>query len=120
MGTVEFKASQVKEVLALGTAKMAFVHDDGCYILARKGDNKDSKDFKQVVEYAIGLDPNKDPDFYEDARRAVGGDDFVEHFDRSAFEEALRQAPARAKNVKLFLEVSEDSIGIGVSWGKGA
>lgn len=54
-----------------------FAKDQGAYFgaTAGKGDT-----FCNSIHYMRGCDPDKNPDFYENAMARFGGDDFGEHF----------------------------------------
>jgi hypothetical protein len=54
-----------------------FVKDEGIYLM--NSYKSDPKNDDWYVCYGEGFDPNENPDYWEDSRRAVGGDDFAEN-----------------------------------------
>ncbi len=60
-------------------AKLVLVHDSGVYLMSNGCPILPGEKTKNFVVYAIGMDPDKDEDYYDAARDAVGGDDFGEH-----------------------------------------
>lgn len=90
MGVCKFKTSEIKRCVehALNSTKwregykpqpaILFVHDDGVYCISN-GNPGDMVDDRHVYRaFADGCDPNKDEDYYDEARYLVGGDDFGE------------------------------------------
>lgn len=95
MGVCKFKTSEVRRCVEhalqskewrMGYSEKSpqpailFVHDDGVYCMSNglPGDVVSEKCVFRA--FAKGCDPNKDEDFYEEARFLVGGDDFGETF----------------------------------------
>ena len=50
------------------------VKDEGVYLMSAAADREPS----EGVVYALGYDPDRDPSWYDRARGALGGDDFLE------------------------------------------
>jgi hypothetical protein len=59
------------------------VHDQGIYVMSNgnPGDIREEGKPGQFVAYAEGFDPEKNDDWWDAARDAVGGDDFAETLD---------------------------------------
>lgn len=93
MGTCIFKTSEIKKLVEHTlNAKdhredwvknkapaLFFVHDHGIYCMSNGVPNLVENE-NNFVSYAKDCNPDKDEDFYENARFIVGGDDFVETF----------------------------------------
>lgn len=75
-----------------GKPAVLLVHDDGVYLMSSgipRDDVTASGKTSSFVVHALGCDPAKDEDFYENSRALVGGDDFGEHIDVALVEQAL-------------------------------
>lgn len=89
---------QYKEYLYL-------VHDDGIYLMSgaeetQKTDSPDPKKQERAyVAYAETCNPDKDEDFWDNARYLVGGDDFAEPIPLKMFEDVIAVAGAKRKLV---------------------
>jgi hypothetical protein len=59
---------------------LLFVHDNGVYLMSNGVPRDRSEDNSETchVAYAEHCNPQTDPEFYENSRELVGGDDFVE------------------------------------------
>ena len=92
MGLCKFKTSEVERCVqhALNSkewgmgwsqdtpqAALFFVHDQGIYVMSN-GEPKDKENDETFVAYAKGCHAKNDPEFYEESRFLVGGDDFAE------------------------------------------
>ncbi|MFG1304694.1 DUF3085 domain-containing protein [Xanthobacter autotrophicus] len=81
---LRFKGADLRPVLAeavANTCRVAFVKDHGVYFLSERGER--TPDGRQkLLAYAVGCNPHVDAfdDWWELARRELGGDDFVEYF----------------------------------------
>lgn len=70
---------------------LMLVHDDGVYLMSGGEPHMPSRkegappEYRHVV-YAKGLDPATNPNCWEDARAAVGGDDFGDRIPLSQFK----------------------------------
>jgi hypothetical protein len=78
--------------------QLIFVHDQGIYLMSNgrprdliSGDQESGKSF---VVYADGHDPHRNPNFWDDARHAVGGDDFAEYIDLSPAQLEMISRPS--------------------------
>ena len=69
-----------REQIALEKVEAAIhlVHDQGIYVLSSSAERDLIDATSSRVAYARGFDPSIDDDWWEAARQAVGGDDFVE------------------------------------------
>lgn len=82
--TLRFKAQELAPAVveAIATkSQLVFAKDDGVYFFARGGEIVDGA--RKHIAYAIGCNPNVDDfdDWWDRARRELGGDDFGEYFD---------------------------------------
>lgn len=69
--------------------------DQGVYLLSAGIPRQlvPGSDEKSVVVYADGMHPERDPDWYDTAHAAVGGDDFVESLPVADIDAMLVQFP---------------------------
>jgi hypothetical protein len=73
-----------------------FVKDNGAYLMSPASPRQLREDGDGcVVAYAKGCDPNKDEDFYENARMYCGGDDFVEAIPLARLQPAIAAGATR-------------------------
>lgn len=77
-------------------AVLHFAKEHGVYLTSsglprQTVDGKEGS--KPLVCYADGCDPNADPDWYDEARLAAGGDDFVEDIPCETIAEILEAHP---------------------------
>jgi hypothetical protein len=91
MGKCVFKLDDVKAVLASAQSeRIAFVHDDGIYLIASKRAEGD-----KTIAYAKGCTPEdkaKSFDTWWDKQRSlVGGDDFAEYLTKADFQALIDQ-----------------------------
>lgn len=96
MGCCVFKTSEIKRCVmhALGSTDfrmvfspappgpgLIFVHDDGVYLMSNGLPldplTKDPDSYSYVA-YAANCNPKKDPEWWDNSRELVGGDDFGE------------------------------------------
>jgi hypothetical protein len=84
--------------------------DTGIYLLTngklREGQTYHSE---QLITYALGYNPATNPNCYDMARQAVGGDDFVEFIPI----DKIREAAGDKATGFLHIEVSETHYGVG-------
>lgn len=77
--TLSLSREQVERLIAFcnanGLEKWFIAKDQGAYIGATMG----AKPEQKVIYYFEGCDPEKDEDWYENARNAFGGDDWGQH-----------------------------------------
>ena len=68
-------------------SRICLVKDDGVYLMSG------AKKSKVDVSYAIGLNPKTNDDCHQDARDAVGGDDFCDYLpiDRKSLEVIIEE-----------------------------
>lgn len=87
MTKLKFDRKDLASLLAKlpAEADLTFVHDQGLYIMSRAEPRPadvaaDAKHWRHTVAYAKGFEPDneKNPDWWEKASAAVGGDDFAE------------------------------------------
>ena len=92
---------------AAGSDQFFIAKDHGAYVGYSTGPTPD----KQCLFYFKGCNPAKDADFYENAQRGFGGDDFGEHLRlvdlRKALEEPATQrvritVTSRSINLEAF------------------
>lgn len=100
MATLKFDRALVKAMLDTvlsDDADVMLVKDDGIYLMSFGDKPKNAgSEWRRVVAYARGFDPKKDgEDVWEEARAAVGGDDFGE----------------KVGTKKEFVAMLEDSVG---------
>lgn len=79
--------------------------DQGAYVGACGG-SQDDGTFENCIFYFKGCDPQKDEDFYDNARQMFGGDDFGEHFSADILKAFLDEA----HNTKMVIKVGQTSI----------
>jgi hypothetical protein len=77
---------------AAGSDQFFLAKDHGAYVGYSTGPTPD----KQCLFYFKGCDPAKDADFYENAQRSFGGDDFGENLRLVDLRKALED-PATQK-----------------------
>jgi len=86
---IKLKEGEIAKSEHIDDTKVAprfdLVHDSGIYLMAatkepllREGEVATENVIPNFVVYAEGFNPDKDADYYEAARYAVGGDDFSE------------------------------------------
>lgn len=90
-------------------AGLELVHDSGIYLMSNANEGED----EPGVAYALGYNPSVDPNWYDDARSAVGGDDFSEGIDATAFKGI---DDPRAKYAVI--EVTNNLLRFSVEYGK--
>jgi hypothetical protein len=59
--------------------QIIFVKDEGIYLMSNGKPHLPGTERQNFCVYAQGYDPNKDSDVWDNARAAVGGDDFAEY-----------------------------------------
>ena len=82
--------------------------DEGAYIGATNGKNRDDPAFAHILFYFKGCNPNTNDDYYDTARDKFGGDDFGEFFEPSVIYELA----GNPKVTALVLKVNKASITI--------
>jgi hypothetical protein len=89
---------------------VCLVHDSGVYLMSAglprdpvdpEAAKKNPESFRSFVAYAKGMNPDKDEEWYDTARDAVGGDDFGEFITGVWVDSMLRDAKAG-----LFVRIS--------------
>lgn len=73
---------------------ICLVHDEGVYLMSGGEPRDIVSGERSFVAYARGMDPDKDPDWFDTALAAVGGDDFGEFIHASWMEQMLTKAKA--------------------------
>jgi hypothetical protein len=79
---------QYKEYLYL-------VHDQGVYLMSgaeERQPNENPLKISCYAAYAQGCDPDKDSEWYDEARHLVGGDDFAEPLPLKMFEDIIARS----------------------------
>ena len=74
-------------------AVLHLAKDDGIYLMSSGLPGLKGDDGKSMVCYAKGFDPRINDNYYNDARHAVGGDDFVEDIDPETLEGIFANVP---------------------------
>lgn len=92
----------VKFVRDHGKDQFFIAKDQGAYL----GYSVGAKPEQQCLFYFRGMDPSKNPDFYETARYAFGGDDFGEHLPITTIEKMLANPVVK----KIRFEVTSRAI----------
>lgn len=87
-----------------------FAKDQGAYFGQNTGTHG-NEDFKNIIFYVKGCNPDIDEEWYENARNKFGGDDFGEHFEISVLESLLNSDEWS----KLIFVFKRDSIEISLS-----
>jgi hypothetical protein len=84
------------------------VKDSGIYLMSGSSKNyKKGKGGGSTVSYAVGYNPVTNPDCWDDARLAVGGDDFAEPI---GLEKEQLQRIADGGNIVI--NITKDSISV--------
>ncbi|EPB9494596.1 TPA: DUF3085 domain-containing protein [Pseudomonas aeruginosa] len=83
--SLRFKGADLRPVLAEAAAnncRIILAKDQGVYFLSEQGERTLEGRMK-LLAYAVGCNPDIDAfdDWWELARRELGGDDFGEHFE---------------------------------------
>lgn len=96
--------------------KLHFVKDSGIYLMSNAS-NRRSLDGRPKVVYAQGFDPEKVDfeDWWDEARRIVGGDDFVEplHINEGMLAAAKLIQANQMKDPRFYIEVEDDEVAYG-------
>ncbi len=101
-----------KQTLALLEAiqttgnQLMFVKDSGVYLMVRRNEGG------SVTEYARGLNPDKNPNCYEDAMAKLGGDDIVEYLGTDV---AQHLPDVKARKMKLVIKVTARTMSVNLS-----
>ncbi|SDD58491.1 Protein of unknown function [Cupriavidus sp. YR651] len=99
MPQITLSRSQVAALVAFcdaaGSEQFFIAKDHGAYVGFSTGATPD----RQCLFYFKGCNPAKDADFYENARRAFGGDDFGERLPLTHLRNAL--ADPASKQVRI-------------------
>jgi hypothetical protein len=96
--------------------RFELVHDQGVYLMAgtresllREGEEVTEDSTPNFVVYAEGMNPDIDEAWYEEARHAVGGDDFGQPLPLEWMKQYLENFP----KAKYFcLSFNDESIGL--------
>jgi hypothetical protein len=112
MKTAIFPHSEALERIVAHASKpgglLYFVHDQGLYLMSPgllRDDNPEGQT-NHLCAYAEGCDPERDGEWWDNARAIVGGDDFGEDID------TLGIAKMMEGGAGLRFEVSETHINI--------
>ncbi len=99
MPQITLSRAQVESLVAFCDAakseRFFIAKDHGAYV----GYSTGSKPEQQCLYYFKGCNPAIDADFYENARRSFGGDDFGERLSLTGLKEVL--ANAECKSVRI-------------------
>ncbi|CAG9183651.1 DUF3085 domain-containing protein [Cupriavidus pinatubonensis] len=99
MPQITLSRSQVETLVAFCDAakseRFFIAKDHGAYV----GYSTGSKPEQQCLYYFKGCNPATDADFYENARRGFGGDDFGERLSLTGLKEVL--ANEQCKSVRI-------------------
>lgn len=124
VGICRFKTSEVKRCIehALGSSAwsmdygdgrkpapgIAFVHDNGVYLMSNGEPRDIAHGEMSYVAYAEGCNPTTDPDSWDESRYLVGGDDFVVTFTvtEAWLKECERFEELRVKVLKTCFKVN--------------
>lgn len=103
MPQITLKKAQVQQLVAFcdehKQANFFMAKDQGAYVGAAAGivDGQ----MKNCIFYFKGCDPQKDQDWYHNARDMFGGDDFGENFPVSHLKDALAQPDLTSVVIKV-------------------
>lgn len=93
-----------------------FVHDHGVYLMSNgiphMPASKNPEHTKVV--YANKCDPDKDEDWWENARALVGGDDFIEELPIKELETHLQSATTHGFKW-FYVEITEETMAFGIA-----
>lgn len=95
---------------------LSLVKDQGIYLMSG-GDPAqwtDETKKQRVVAYAAGYHPDVDNDWYQNARAAVGGDDFSECISLEMFKRALTVATDQNKTY-IVLQLTKTKISLALA-----
>ena len=91
-------------------AVLHLAKDSGIYLKSSGLPGLKGDDGKNLICYAKGFNPRINDNYYDDARHAVGGDDFVEDIDIETLEGIFADAP---RATELIVEFYKDKYAIG-------
>lgn len=114
MATVSISKKEAIELYKFCKAnsldKFFIAKDHGVYMGATVYSDNPS-DRKKSIHYCKGYNPNTDEDWYENARYALGGDDFGDHLPIDCLDIFVNDAQY-AKKRRLSLKITDTQIAL--------